>query len=110
MTNGRLRMREPAWRGDDRDTKVPPTFSVRFAEFMFQRDNFLFHFTEFHVFCCATRFVKQVNNSARKTANENNDETQRTDENGFCFRNAAEPVKHDLQNFFTQADSRETDG
>src|SRR4029077_13480883 len=94
---------------DGRDTKVPPTLSFWFAELMFQRDNFLFHFAEFHVFCCATGLVKQVNKSARKTANENNNETQRPDENGFCFRNATEPVEHDLQNFFTKPDSGETD-
>ena len=33
----------------------------------------------------------------------------RSDENGFCFRNAAEPVEHDLQNFFAEPDSSETD-
>src|ERR1700751_2050954 len=76
---------------------------------MFHRDNFLFHFAEFHVFCCATRLVKQINKSARKTANENYNETQRPDKNGFCFRNAAEPVEHDLQNFFTKPDPGETD-
>src|SRR5436305_8804552 len=84
MTNGRLRIWERPWRRNGRDTKVPPTFLLAFAELMFQRDNFLFHFVEFHVFRCATRLVKQINNSARKTANENDHKTQRSDENGFC--------------------------
>src|SRR5438094_4289959 len=75
-TNGRLRMWEQSLCRDCRDPKVPPTFLFRFAEFMFQRDNFLFHFAEFHAFFCATRLVKQVNKSARETANENNHEAQ----------------------------------
>src|SRR6184192_3645162 len=99
MTNG-LRMWERPLRRDRRDPRVFPTFSFRFAELMFQRDNFLFHIAEFHAFCCATRLVKQVNKSARETANENNHEAQRPDQNGFCFRNPTEPVEHDLQNFF----------
>src|SRR4030095_1981909 len=108
-TKGRLRMWERTLCRDRRDPNVPPTFLFRLAEFMFQRDNFLFHFAEFHSCCCATRLVKQVNKSARKTTNENNNETQRPDENGFCFRNTAKPVEHDLQNFFTEPDSGETD-
>src|SRR6476620_5115135 len=76
---------------------------------MFERDNFLFHFAEFHVFCCATRLVKEVNESAWETANENNHETQRPNEDGFCLRNSTEPVEHDLQNFFAKPDSSETD-
>src|SRR5438552_3144513 len=87
----------------------PSRISLRFAEFMFEGDNFLFHFAKFHAFCCATRLVKQVNKSAGKTANENDHETQRPDENSFCFRNATEPVEHDLQNFFAQTNSGETD-
>src|SRR6478752_4855592 len=110
MTNGRLRMWGRPLCRDGRDTKVPPTLLLGFAELMFQRDNFLFHFAEFHVSCCATRLVKQVNKSARKTANENDRKTQRSDENGFCFGNATQPVEHDLQNFFTESDSRETGG
>src|SRR4029450_10790804 len=90
-------------------TLKSPTLSFWFSELMFQRDNFLFHFAEFHVFCCATRLVKQVNKSAWKTANENNNETQRPDEDGFRLRNTAKPVEHDLQNFFTAPDSGETD-
>src|SRR5436190_11723997 len=84
-TNGRLRMWERPLCGDFRDARISRTFSFRFAEFMFQRDNFLFHFAEFHAFCCATRFVEQVNKGARETANENDHEAQRPDENGFCF-------------------------
>src|SRR5438874_1128014 len=109
-TNGRLRMWERPLCGDFRDVRVSRTFSFRFAEFMFERDNLLFHFAEFHAFCCATRLVEQVNKSARETANENDHEAQRPDENGFCFRNATEPVEHDLQNFFTEPDSGETNG
>src|SRR6476660_7279868 len=60
-TNGRLRIWELPLCRDFRDPKISPTFSFRLAEFMFQRDNFLFHFAKFHVFCCATRLVKQVN-------------------------------------------------
>src|SRR5690349_873815 len=74
MTNGRLRMESPL-RRFGRDTKVPPTFLLGFAEFMFQRDNFLFHFAEFHVFRCATRLVEQINKSAWEAANENNTKT-----------------------------------
>src|SRR4051812_16684238 len=111
MTNGRFVDAAPSPRSGtaERDEGVASTL-LGFAEFMFQRDNFLFHFAEFHVFCCATRLVKQINKSARKTANENDRKTQRSDENGFCFGNATQPVKHDLQNFFTESDSRETDG
>src|SRR5436190_16903591 len=58
-TNGRLCMWERLLCRDCRDFKVPPKFSFRFAELMFERDNFLFHFAEFHVFRCATRLVKQ---------------------------------------------------
>src|SRR6516225_8295648 len=108
MTNGRLRMWERPLRRDGRDTKVPPTLLLRFAELMFERDNFLFHLAEFHAFCCTTRLVKQVNESPRKAANENYNKTQRPNENGFCLWNAAQPVEHDLQNFFTQSDSGET--
>src|SRR5436190_6537910 len=74
-TNGRLRMESPLGRVG-RDTKLRRTFLLGFAELMFQRDNFLFHFPEFHVFRCATRLVEQINKSARKTANENNNKTQ----------------------------------
>src|SRR5207247_5425559 len=108
-TNARLRMWEGPLYRDRRDTKVPPTFSLRFAELMFERDNFLFHFAQFHAFYCATRFVKQINKSARKTANEYDHETQRPDENGFCFRNATEAIEHDLQNFLAEPNSGETD-
>src|ERR1700746_2708501 len=76
---------------------------------MFQRDNFLFHFAKFHAFCGTTRLVKEVNKSARETAKEDDHETQRPDENGFCFRNATEAIEHDLQNFFAEPDSGETD-
>src|SRR5262249_30942550 len=109
MTNGRLRMWERPLCRDGRDAEVPPTFLLRFAELMFERGNFLFHFAEFHAFCCATRLVKQVNKGARKAANENYNETQRPNENGFCFWNAAQPVEHDLQNFFAEPDSGEAD-
>ena len=83
----------------------PPSTSLRFAEFMFEGDNFLLHFAQFQAFCCATRFVKQVNKSAGKTADENDHETQRPDENSFCFQNATETVEHDLQNFFAETNS-----
>src|SRR4029077_20231402 len=76
---------------------------------MFQRDNFLFHFAEFHVLCRATWLVKQVNDSPRKTANKNDNEAKRSNENGLCLRNSTEPVEHDLQHFFAKPDSSETD-
>src|SRR6185503_7251260 len=76
---------------------------------MFQRHNFLFHFAEFHVFCCTTRLVKEVNDRARKTANQNDHKAKRSDENGLCLRNSTEPVEHDLQNFLAKADASETD-
>src|SRR5262245_19437822 len=108
-TNGRLRIWERLLRRDGRETKVPRTFLFRFAELMFQRDNFLFHVAQFHPFYCATRFVEQINKSTRKTANENDHETERPDENGFRFRNATEAVEHDLQNFFAEPNSSKTD-
>src|SRR5436190_15647166 len=108
-TNGRLRIWGRPLCRDGLDPNVPPTFSFRFTELMFQRDNFLFHFAEFHAFCCATWLIKQVNKSARKTAKEYDDEAKRPDENGFCFWNTTEPVKHELQNFFAKSNSGDTD-
>src|SRR3954452_21806349 len=106
-TNGRLRIEWPLCRVG-RDTKVPATFLLGFAELMFQRYNFLFHRAEFHVSGWATRLVEQINKSSGKAANENNNKTQRSDENAFCLRNATEPIEHDLQNFFAQTDSGKT--
>src|SRR5207245_4235211 len=65
-TNGRLRASERPWRRDRSDAGGFPMFLLRFTELMFQRDNLLFHFVQFHAFRCATRFVKQIHKSARK--------------------------------------------
>src|SRR5262249_34511512 len=63
------------------------------------------HFAEFHVFACATRLIEKVHESARKTAHENDHKAKGPNENGLFLRNPAEPVEHDLHNFFTEADS-----
>src|SRR6267378_708033 len=70
--------------------------SFRFANLMFQRDYFVFHLANFHTCDCATRLVKQINDRAWQTADENDEETERADENGFCFRHSAKAAKHDL--------------
>src|SRR5436190_12437314 len=48
VTNGRLKMWERPSRRDCRDTKVPPTFLLGFADLMFQGDHFFFHFAQAH--------------------------------------------------------------
>src|SRR5438132_3787016 len=68
------------------------TSSFRFANLMFQRDYFAFHLAHFHAGDCATRLVKQINDRAWQAADENDEETKRADENGFCFRHSAKPA------------------
>src|SRR6266852_283038 len=82
----------------------------RFADFMFQRDYFVFHLAHFHARDCTTRFVKQINERAWQTADENDEEAKRADKDGFCFRHSAKTAEHYLQDFFPKSNSRETDG
>src|SRR5437016_4918902 len=92
----------------ERETEAPATL-FRFANLMLQRRNFFLHFAQFHVRNYAAGFVKEINQSAGKAADENDQETERPDEDGFGFRHSAKAVKHDLEDFFPKSNSRETD-
>src|SRR5437764_14877228 len=81
-----------------------------FADLMLQCDYFVLHLEHFHTRDCTTRLVKQINERARQTADEKNEETKRADEHGFCFRHTAKTAKHDLKDCFAKSNSRETDG
>ena len=84
--------------------------SFRFANLMFQRDYFLFHLAHFHASDCATRFVKQINDRAWQTADENDEKAKRANEDSLCFRYSTKAAEHDLQDFFPKSNSCETDG
>src|SRR6266480_1833670 len=96
-TNGRFVDAAPTPRLEtaERDEGVASTL-LGFTELMFQCHNFLFHFAQSDAFCRATGFVKQIHKSARKTANENDHETERSNENRFSCRHTTEAVEHDL--------------
>jgi hypothetical protein len=59
----------------ERETEAPPTL-FRFANLMLQRRNFFLHFAQFYVRNYAAGFVKEINQSAGKAADENDQETE----------------------------------
>src|SRR5213078_2679153 len=81
-----------------------------FADLMLQCNYFVLHLAHFHTRDCTARLVKQINERAWQAADENDEETKRADQNGFCFRHTTKAAKHDLQDFFAKSNSRETDG
>src|SRR5947208_6183968 len=108
-TNGRLRLSKRPCRRECSDPEVRPTSLLRFTELMLQCHNFLFHFAQSDAFCRATGFVKQIHKSARKTANKNDHETERSNENRFSCRHTTEAVEHDLQDLLAKPNAGETD-
>jgi len=80
-TNGRRRTRVRFGRrwtsrlDFERETEAPPTL-FRFADLMLQGRNFLLHFAQSHVSDYAARSVKEIDDSARNAADEDNEETE----------------------------------
>src|SRR5205823_3239890 len=111
LTNGRTEMWERPLRRNAfcRDAEVPPTFLLRLRDFMFRRGHFAFHFTQLHALGDAARFVEEVNDSARSTADHDDEKAERPDQFGFLDRDAANVVKHYLKQLFSQSDSGKTD-
>jgi len=83
LTNGREMWEGPLRRDllfpDFRDAEVPPTFLLRLRDFMFRRGHFALHLAQFHAFRDTARFVEKVNNSARRTADQNHEKAHRSD-------------------------------
>ena len=109
-TNGRFVDAAPPPRlgTRERDEGVAST-SFRFADLVFKSYHFLFHFAQPHARDGTAWLVKEVNDRAGKAANQNDKKTQRPDQNGFCFRNTAQAVEHDLQDLFPKSNSGKTD-
>src|SRR5262249_48036130 len=82
-----------------------PTDLLRLRDFMYRGFHFAFHFTELHPFRNATRFVEEVNESARRAADEDHEKAERSDKLGFFDRHATNVVEHDLEEFFAQTNS-----
>src|SRR5205807_4067475 len=86
-------MWEAPLRGDlDRDTEVPPTFFLFFflGDFMLERGELFLHLAHFHMARFAARFVEEINNPARQTAQKDDRESRQSDHPRDSGRNGAE--------------------
>src|SRR6266513_953364 len=82
---------------------------LHFADLVLQGRDFFLHFAQIYVSNCEARFVKEINKSTGKAADQHDQKTERANEDGFCCRHSAKAVQHDLQDFLPKPNSRETD-
>src|SRR6202011_4321577 len=82
---------------------------LRLLDFMFHRRHFTLHFAQRHPFRDAARFVEEVNDAARRTADQNHEKAHRSDQFRDRNRNVAKVVEHDLQDLFAQTNARKAD-
>src|SRR5439155_16606991 len=54
-------------------------------------------------------FVKEINDGPGQAADQDDEKTERTDENGSRLGHSAKAMQHDLQDFFPEPNSGETD-
>ena len=76
---------------------------------MFERGDFSFDLTQFYVSDRPARFVKEINDSPRRAAEQDDEKAERADEFGDGNGHAAQIAQEHLQNLFAQTDSCETD-
>src|SRR4051794_29188420 len=79
------------------------------ADLMLERGEFLLHLAHLHVADGPARPVKEVNDSAGQTAEQNHGETDEPDHARDGWRNGAEIEEHDLKQKLPRADAGETD-
>ena len=72
---------------------------------MFRCRDFSLHFANSNAFRDAAGFVEEVNEAARRAADNNDKKPERSNEFGFFNGHTAKIVEHDLKEFFAQADS-----
>src|SRR5439155_22763490 len=75
---------------------------LRLLDFMLHRRHFALHFAHRHAFRDAARFVAEVNNAARRAADQNHENAHRSDQCRDRNRKTATMVEHDLQELFAQ--------
>src|SRR5437868_15349686 len=81
--------------------RFPPfRILLRRPDFMLECGDFALHFAQLHMARLASWLVEEVNQSAGRGAEQNNEKAHRTNEDGDGFGDAAQAVQHDLQNVF----------
>src|SRR5205085_9958141 len=71
LTNGRISFFRDG--GRRRDTARPARTLFRLRDFMFRRGHLALHLAQFHPLHDAARFVEEVNDAARRTADQNHE-------------------------------------
>src|SRR6266849_2229298 len=95
LTNGR-----EMWVLRLRDAARPARTLLRLLDFMLHRGHFALHFAQAHPFGDAARFVEEVNDPARRAADNNDKKPERSNEFGFFNGHTAKIVEHDLKELF----------
>src|SRR5438270_478271 len=78
LTNGRISFFRDDGRG--RDTARPDRTLFRLRDFMFRRGHFALHLPQFYALRDTARFVEEINDAARCTADQNHEKAHRSDQ------------------------------
>src|SRR2546430_17485328 len=83
--------------------------SFRLDDSLFENGKLLLHLAQSHMRDRSAWFVKEINDGPGQAADQDDEKTERTDENGSRLGHSAKAMQHDLQDFFPEPNSGETD-